>query len=176
MSGRLGKHLNIGFLILLFFLQFAEYNLKAPPYSKTLITWEWSYSCAPTLYSRIYSQDLKNSSCVNVALENAKFWLFHFIFFTIETAFIKGAIWFIVGGYSKEPWRAPCPLRNVNKASWFFHISVQINFSSSINLQRNGSIKMLPGSGLLLSLYELMKLGVLANEHWNGPKIKNGLS
>ena len=29
-SHRLGKHLGIGFLILLFFLQFAEFNLKTP--------------------------------------------------------------------------------------------------------------------------------------------------
>ena len=35
-SCRLGKHLSICFLIVLFFLQFAEFNLKAPPYSKTL--------------------------------------------------------------------------------------------------------------------------------------------
>ena len=45
------------------------------------------------------------------------------------------------------------------KASWFFHISFQIIFSSTINIQRNGSIKSLPCSGLLLALYELMKWG-----------------
>ena len=35
-SRRLGQHLRICFLILLFFLQFAGFKLNAPPYSKTL--------------------------------------------------------------------------------------------------------------------------------------------
>ena len=60
------------FLIKLFFLQFAKFNLKAPPYSKTLITRELPYSRAPTLFRNIYSQDLKYSSRANVALEKCK--------------------------------------------------------------------------------------------------------
>ena len=99
--------------------------------------------------------------CVNVALEKCKIFIFYLIFFTIEAAIIKGAIQFSVGGYSEEPWLASCPLRKVIKAPWSFHISVQINFFTTINMQRNGSIKSLPCSGLLLPLYELMKLGVL---------------
>ena len=88
------------------------------------------------------------------------FFLFFLFLFTIEVVIIKGAIYFSVGRYSEEPWVASCPLRKVIKASLFFHISVQINFSSTINMQRNGSMKSLPCSGLLLPLYELMKLGV----------------
>ena len=78
----------------MFFLQFAEFNLKAPPYSKMLITWEFPYSHVPTLFRSIYSQDWKNSSCVNVALENLKILTFFnlIIFSTIEAAIIKGAI------------------------------------------------------------------------------------
>ena len=76
-SCRLCKPLNIGFLI---FLQFAEFNQKAPPYSKTLITWELPYSRAPTLLRSIYSQDHENSSCVNVALEKWKFLTSLFIY------------------------------------------------------------------------------------------------
>ena len=49
----------------------------------------------------------------------------------------------------------------MNRASLFFHISVQINVSSTINMQTNGSIKSLPCRGILLSVYELMKLRVL---------------
>ena len=79
----------------------------------------------------------------------------HHLFFTLYSVKL---LWL----ESKEPWRASCPLRKVIKASSFFHISVQINFSSTIKMQRYGSIKSLPCSGLLLPLYELMKLGVLA--------------
>ena len=50
----------------------------------------------------------------------------------------------------------------MSRASWFFHTPVQINLSSTINMQTKGSIKSLPCRGLLLSFYELMKLGVLA--------------
>ena len=50
----------------------------------------------------------------------------------------------------------------MSRASWLFHISVQINVSSTINMDTKGSIKNLPCRGLLLSCYELMKLGVLA--------------
>ena len=34
--------------------------------------------------------------------------------------------------------------------------SLQINVSSTVNMQRKGSIKSLPCSGLLLTFYELM--------------------
>ena len=133
-------------------------------YSKTLITGELPYSRAPTLFRSIYSQDCDNSSCVNVALEKCTiltFFLFLFCF-AIEAGIIKGAIQFIVGGYSEGPWRASCPLGKVIKASWFFHISVQIIFSSTIILQKNGFIKSLPCSGFLFPIFELLKLGVLA--------------
>ena len=142
----------------MFFLQFAEFNLKAPPYSKTLITQELPYSRAPTLFRSIYSQDRKNSSSVNVALEKCKILTFLFNFFLLLRPL-----------YSEEPWRASCPLRKVIKASLFFHISVQINFSSTINMQRKGSMKSLPCSGLLLPFYELMKLGVLAKWTFKWP-------
>ena len=36
-----------------------------------------------------------------------------------------------------------------------FHISVQINVSSTINMQTKGSIKISPCRGILLSVYEL---------------------
>ena len=82
-SCRLGKHLNIGFLIKLFFFQFAEFNLKAPSYSKTLHYSELPYSRAPTLFRSNWSWDRKNSSCVNVALEECKIltFLFNLIFY-----------------------------------------------------------------------------------------------
>ena len=47
------------------------------------------YSRAPTLFRSIYSQDRKNSSCVNVALEKCKK---NKKKITIEAAIIKGAI------------------------------------------------------------------------------------
>ena len=50
------------------------------------------------------------------------------------------------------------------RSSWFYHITVQINLSSAINMQWHSSIKSLTYCGLLLPLYKLMKL--------NGPKIK----
>ena len=68
-SHRLGEHLSICFLILLFFLQLAQINLKAPLYSKTLNHSRISISRAPPPFRSIYNQDRGNSSCVNVALE-----------------------------------------------------------------------------------------------------------
>ena len=56
-SHRLGKHLSICFLILLFFLQLAEFNLKAPPYSKTLHYSRISISRAPPPFRSIYNRD-----------------------------------------------------------------------------------------------------------------------
>ena len=75
-SHRLGKHLSICFLILLFFLQLAEFNLEAPLYSKTLHYWRISISHAPSPFRSIYNRDRGNSSCVNVALEKCKISLF----------------------------------------------------------------------------------------------------
>ena len=71
-SHRLGKHLSICLLILLFFLQLAEFNLKAPLYSKTLHYSRISISRAPSSFRSIYNWDRGNSSCVNVALEKYK--------------------------------------------------------------------------------------------------------
>ena len=56
----------------LHFLQFADFNLKEPSHSKTLVTQELPFSRAPMLFRSIYSQDRKNSSRVNVALEKCK--------------------------------------------------------------------------------------------------------
>ena len=80
-SHRLGKHLSICFLILLFFLQLAEFNLKAPLYSKTLHYSRISISRAPSPFRSIYNRDCGNSSCVNVALEKCKILIFLFDFF-----------------------------------------------------------------------------------------------
>ena len=80
-SHRLGKHLSICFLILLFFLQLAQFNLKAPLYSKTLNHSRISISRAPPPFRSIYNQDRGNSSCVNVALEKFKISIFLFNFF-----------------------------------------------------------------------------------------------
>ena len=86
----LGKHLSICFLILLFFLQLAEFNLKAPLYSKTLHYLRIYISCALLPFRRFYNQDREDSSCVNVALKKCKISIL--FFFTIEAAIIKGAI------------------------------------------------------------------------------------
>ena len=67
-SHRLGKHLSICFLILLFFLQLAEFSLKAPLYSKTLHYSRISISRAPSPFTSIYNRDQGNSSCVNIFL------------------------------------------------------------------------------------------------------------
>ena len=80
-SHRLGKHLSICFLILLFFLQFAQFNLKAPLYSKTLHHTQISISRAPPPFRSIYNQDRGNSSCLNVALEKCKILIFFFFIF-----------------------------------------------------------------------------------------------
>ena len=47
----------------------------------------------------------------------------------------------------------------------FFSSSISLSnkkVSSTINMQRKGFIKSLPGTGFLLPFYELMKLGILA--------------
>ena len=71
-SHRLGKHFSFCFLILLFFLQFVEYNLKAPPYSKTLHYSRISVSRPSPQFRIIYNWDCGYSSCGNVALEKCK--------------------------------------------------------------------------------------------------------
>ena len=68
----------------------------------------------------------------------------------------KGTILFSAGGHSEEPWRASCPFRKVIKASWFFHISVQINFAYTINMQRNVSIKEFTAAFNVMFLTELL--------------------
>ena len=70
-SNRLGKHFSICFFYFyLLFLQFAKFNLKAPPYSKTLHYSRISIYRAPPPLRSIYNGDRGNSSRGNVALEN----------------------------------------------------------------------------------------------------------
>ena len=80
-SHRLGKHLRIFLKIWLFFLQFAEFNLKAPPYSKTLHYSRISISRALPPFRSICNQDRGHSSHGNVALEKCKISIFLFNFF-----------------------------------------------------------------------------------------------
>ena len=80
-SYRLGKHLSNCFLILLFFLQFAKLNLKAPPYSKTLHYLRISISRALPPCKSISNRDCKNSSRGNVSLIKCKILTFYLIFF-----------------------------------------------------------------------------------------------
>ena len=91
-SHRLGKHLSICFFNFVVFLQLAEFNLKAPLHWKTLHYLRIFISSAPSPFRSIYNRDRKNSSCVNVALEKCKIYIFFIFFFTIEAAIIKGAI------------------------------------------------------------------------------------
>ena len=79
-SHRLGKHLSICFLILLFFLQLAEFNLKAPMYSKKFHYSQISISHAAPPFRSIYNWDQGNSSCVNIALEKCKISFFFFYY------------------------------------------------------------------------------------------------
>ena len=83
-----------------------------------------------------------------------------YLTFLLRLLQIKVQFTFVSADILKNRWCASCPLRKVIKVPGFIY--VQINFSSTNNIQRNGSIKSLPCSGLLLPLYELMKLGVLA--------------
>ena len=62
-------HLSICFLICLFFLKFAEFNLKAPPFSKTLQYSRISISRAPPPFRSIFNRDCRNSSRGNVDLK-----------------------------------------------------------------------------------------------------------
>ena len=86
---RLGKHLSICFLILLFFLQLAEFNLKAPPYLKTLHYLRISISCAPLPFRSIYNQDRGNSSCVNVALAKKSILFIYFFCLLLRPLLLK---------------------------------------------------------------------------------------
>ena len=88
------------------------------------------------------------------------FLLFFYFFCTLWGAIIKGAFLLSAGGHYEEPWDASCPFRKMIRPSWFFHITVKINFSSTINMQLKGSTKRMPFRGLLLPFYELMKLWV----------------
>ena len=81
-SHRLGKHLSICFLFLLFFLKFSQFNLKAPLYSKTLHHSRISISRAPPQFRSSYNQDRGNFSRVNVALKKCRIF-FLFIFFLL---------------------------------------------------------------------------------------------
>ena len=77
-----------------FFLQFTEFKLKAPPYSKTLYYSRIFTSRAPPPFRSIYNQDRGNSSHGKVALEKCKISIFFLLFFllSIEAAILKGAI------------------------------------------------------------------------------------
>ena len=135
----------------MFFLQFTEFNLKEPPYSKTLITQDLPYSRAPTLFSSNYSQ----------------FWLFFNFFFTSEAAIIKGAIYSIVGGYSEEPW---CASHRMQR--YFIPVSVSLRVAMTLlkrllskNLNFNSQIthaSRQPGAYSLLQKFKiLLKLTVV---------------
>ena len=84
-SHRLDKHFSICFLILLFFLQLAEFNLKASLYLKTLHYARNSISRAPSPFRSIYNRDRGNSPCVNVALKKCKIKIFYFFIFLRQT-------------------------------------------------------------------------------------------
>ena len=128
-----------------------------------LITWELPYSRASTLFRSNYSQDCKNSSHVNVALEKCKILIFfYFYFLLLRPLLLKTQFSLVLADILTNHGMYPVPLGKWSKLLGFFHISVQINFSTTINMQRNGSIKSLSCSGLLLQLYDFMKLGVLA--------------
>ena len=92
-SQRLDKHLSICFLILFFFLQLAEFNLKAPLYSKTLHYSRISISRAPSPFRSIYNRDQGNSPCVN-----AKFPFFIYLFFYYFSKLFNGEIFYQLSG------------------------------------------------------------------------------
>ena len=64
-----------------FFLQFAEFNVKAPPYSKTLQYSKILISRAAPPFRSIFNQNHGNSSRGNEALKKYKFFYFYIIFF-----------------------------------------------------------------------------------------------
>ena len=72
----------------MFSLQLAEFNLKAPPYSKTLHYPRTSISRALPPFRTIYNQDRKNSPCVNEALEKWKIPIFVLNFFSLRQSFL----------------------------------------------------------------------------------------
>ena len=55
-------------------------------------------------------------------------------------------------------------IRKVIRSSLSLPISVQVNFSSTINMRWKDSVKSLACRGHLLPFYELMKLAVLAKQ------------
>ena len=63
----------------------------------------------------------------------------------------------------------PVPLGKGSELPGFYISLSKKNVSSTINMQKTGSIKSLPCSGLLLPFYELMKLGVLAKQTLKWP-------
>ena len=87
-------------------------------------------------------------------LKNAKFPFFVEFFFLLGLLLLKAGI---LKNHGMHP---------VLLGKWAelpgFSISVQINVSSTINMQKKGSIKSSPCRGLLLSFYDILKLGVLA--------------
>ena len=147
----------------MFLLQFAEFNLKAPPYSKTLITWEFPFSSAPTLFRSFYSQDRKNSSHVIVALEKCKILIFLSNFFLLlRPLLLKAQFNSVSADILKNHGMHPVPLGQWSKLPGFSISLVKSFFPPPIICKENDSVKSLPCSGLLLPLYELMKFGVLA--------------
>ena len=89
-SHRLGKHLSICFKILLFFLQFAEFKLKAPPYSKTLHYTRISISRALPPFRSIYNVDCGNFSHGKVAIKKCKIPFFYSFFFYMAIPSARG--------------------------------------------------------------------------------------
>ena len=82
-SHRLGKHLSICFLILLFLLQSAEFNLKAPPYSKRCIT-RWFPFPALCRHLEAFIIEIGEIPLVWIQpLKNEKFLFFYLISFSL---------------------------------------------------------------------------------------------
>ena len=93
------KYLLLNFF---FFLQFAKFNLNAPPYSKMLHFSIIFISRTPPQFSSIYNEDRGKSIKKNIL--------------TIEAPIIKGAIWNLMARrHSEEPWRASCPVLFLSK-------------------------------------------------------------
>ena len=144
----------------MFFLRFAEFNLKSLHTGKRCITQEFPCSCAPPPFRSIYSQDWGNFFFVNVALKNAFFSSFFSLFLLLLSELLSKAQFNLVpADILKNHGVHPVPLGKKSERPCFF---LQINVSSTINMQSKGSIKSLPFTGHLLPFYELMKLGVLA--------------
>ena len=140
-SFRLGKHLNIYF----FFIFFFSYNLissikRRLRTRKSCITRDLPSFCAPPLFRSIYSGDRNN--------------YFFSFFILLGQLLLKAQFNLVSADILKN--------HGMIRASWFSHISVQINFRPLWICKERGPIKRLPWSGLLLPFYELMKLWVLS--------------